>query len=1003
MSEPANSLSLDREDAKEFPIRPLRSPYFILRTTVGGYYLEEKYNEKLVKSPVNRLSLFLADALLVAAPGSDLGEVRYKPRKDIRPLRYINEGALQDFIQAASDFYKGGNNAGHADLRLNFRLPDPAKEPDAYWVFGERFAPQLLILWGCEKEQGSSLALIGEGRSVVKELRSKAISWTRLFREGIEFIRYKDSQEALKEYLAFPVLSADGRLTHVERFKDGQYVKEEVQPGGFKSFKVRPLKKLPARAITRFKRLSEEFYRKAHLGGCACSLCAAQAKGPSAGGGQGASGRLTYEQELRRGFRLPDPELRPDAYFVAGPALNEQLLILCPHPGVKDAEEISQMEKDLKWAEDKVRTAEDKERARELRQQYDSELILHNLYKRYFYTDQECLPLTTDETLGKMPSSVASSAEPAALSLPGAAPAAGAKPSLQTVVAKLKSIDWRKIIITYGTLLLLLIVGGVTAYVLWPKHLAVLTAAMSNDPALDPDNHRNVIQIEFNNRVEANHAVGTNAADVSAPPYGQYALYLNGDEMKLLAPQLNSTNHRQLTLTLDMPEPLVEGGAYVLSVKKVRDVWGNFLVETNVPVTVADHRSPSYIGPVLPASPVANDSISIGFDEPLDAETAGKTENYSIVGPVAGMSFIAAAVKPDDRKMVVLKADKPFVALASYSLKLSSNLTDASAAKNRLNATNISFSYVDIPLRLESVSAKDSQNIVKLTFNKPFNRKPAQSALKVVGLNVGPVIPLDDLTLELVLTNSYMTNATYALQITGLKDASGKSTTGLTTNATFTYEGTVDTTAPSLPIKGVSFNDTRRNLTLQFDKNLRGATATKKENYVVLEQTGETWSQVGSGFDVKMAPNSTTGVILTFENPPPKGRFRIQYSGIEDLFGNAAGGQQDFNTGLGYKLKLSGPFLMNADGTEISFRVSPLLDSGCESSDFFKLCDGNKNPFPDIEVSSVQFQEGANSTQVRLKLSGRITTSNFYVQYINLKEQDTVTPLNGFFSPNGAE
>jgi hypothetical protein len=524
MSEPANSLSLDREDVKEFPIRPLRSPYFILRTPLGGFYLEENYNERLVKSPVNRLSLFLAEAKLVSASGSSLGEVRYMPRKNIRPLRYINEGALQDFVQAASDFYKGGNNEDQANLRLKFRLPDPAKEPDAYWVFGDRFAPQLLILWGCEKEQGSSLPLVGENRTVVKELRSKAMSWTRLFREGIELIRYKESTEALKEYLAFPVLSADGKLTHVERFKDGQYVKEEVQQGGFNVLapfvagKVRPLNKLPAGAIARFKKISAEFYRKGHPAGCACPLCAAAAKGAAAGSGQAPAGRLSYEQELRRGFRLPDPERRADAYFVAGPTLKEQLFILCPHPGVKDAEEIAQMEKDLKWLEDKVRTAEDKARANEFRQQYDTELILHNLYKRYFYAEEECLPLTADEILEKGAAASGAAKEPSGLSRPGVAPAAGSGSSGQTVADKLKARNLVPLIIISCSVIILLMAVGIAAEVLWPKHLAVETAAMSNDPVVDPDNHRNVIEIEFNNRVEANHAAGTNLSGLSAFP-----------------------------------------------------------------------------------------------------------------------------------------------------------------------------------------------------------------------------------------------------------------------------------------------------------------------------------------------------------------------------------------------------------------------------------------------------------------------------------------------------
>ncbi|MCB1064792.1 MAG: trypsin-like peptidase domain-containing protein [Verrucomicrobiae bacterium] len=38
-----------------------------------------------------------------------------------------------------------------------FRLPDPNKDAELYRIYGSRFKPKLLVLWGCEKEPGTSI------------------------------------------------------------------------------------------------------------------------------------------------------------------------------------------------------------------------------------------------------------------------------------------------------------------------------------------------------------------------------------------------------------------------------------------------------------------------------------------------------------------------------------------------------------------------------------------------------------------------------------------------------------------------------------------------------------------------------------------------------------------------------------------------------------------------------------------------------------------------------
>ncbi|MGA3180984.1 MAG: Ig-like domain-containing protein [Verrucomicrobiota bacterium] len=995
MNDPQTMPSLESPVAAELPTRLLRSPYFILRTPIGGYYLDPAFNGNLVKSPVNSLSLFLADAQRVPAPGSDLGEVKYQPRENLRPLRYIHEGALKEFAEAASNFCKGGLNADQASLRQGFRLPDPGKEPDAYWVCGDRFAPRLLIIWGCEKEQGSSLPLVGDGRNVVKELRAKAMSWTRLFREGVELSRLKDP---LAAYIAFPVLSEDGKLTHVDRLVNGQYVREEVYAGRGKSWKVRPLKRLPGRVIQQFQKTAEDFYRQAHGSGCACSSCAPGGALKPSAPAKAPPPVLSYEQEVRRGFRLPDPDLRPDAYFVAGHTLGEQLLILCPNPGIKDAEEIAQLEKDLKWTEDKARTPEDKELARQLRQQFEENLAQHNLYKRYFYADHECLPLTSDKVLGLPVPAPKPSAGPGPLPVPTARrPKTEAKPSEQTVAGKLKSINWGKLVTIWAGVLFLIVAGVLAANHFIPKRLVVLNAAMSNDAVLDPGNQRNVIEIEFNNRLGQNHPVATNQVGVTnqagAPPalLGQYSLRFNGGELKLRPPELNPTNHKRLTLTIDLPGvALSEDGKYTLYLEKARDFWGHVLAPTNLPVLVDDKRPPSLVGEPSPASADAQDSLKLKFDEPLDKANAETAGNYSIE---PGLSIKSAQLQ-EDRQTVVLKADKPFESDARYQLTLRTNITDASTNKNHLRPLSTNFNYIIIPLQVESVSAKDSQTRIKIVFNKPFDPNSAKTkgVLQLGGLEVGPVQALDSKSLEVVLTNSYMTNGSYTLRIAGLKDTSGKAGAELATTNSFAYEGPIDRTAPILVNESSA---TSNRLELTFNKDLREDAATKISHYTLRAKNGTEWQKVGTPFLPHMT--SASNIVLSFAANLPIGILRLEYSGVEDLVGNAANGTKEGRNGIDYPPSVcKGVQFANAGHTEIHFSLTGQIDTDfCANPANFLLESTEGAPVPGLRIVGVEIRHVGNTSDIHLVLSDVLKADTFQVHYSHMRPEGVISETDG--------
>lgn len=983
MKEPQPESSLNHDTVAQLPVRLLRSPYFIHRTPMGGYYLDARFNLNLVKSPIEKLSLFLADAQKVPSPGDELGKVIYEPRENLRPLRYLHEGAVQEFEDAARSFYTAGTNDAQTILRENFRLPDPSKEPDAYWVWGPRFAPRLLILWGCEKEPGSALPLVGGARSVVTELRSKAMSWTRLNREGVELGR----RDSLAAYIAFPVLTTDGKLSHVDRLVNGEYVREEVHAGRGLSFKPRPMKRLAASSIQHFKKMAQEFYRKGHLADCACALCGANPGARLApGSGTAGSGALSYEQELRRGFRLPDPDLRPDAYLVSGRPMTGQLLILCPHPGVKDAEEIEQMDQDVKWTEDKARTPEDRERAHLFRQQFEQDLATHNLYKRYFYAENECLPLIRDEVLGlaapaPKPAAAAGEAPPFT---PAAGPAQDATAdAAQTVYDKLwkRRIDWRKVILILSTVLGLGVSGGISVHFAWPSRLAVLSAQMSNDPALDKENQRNVIEVQFDHRL-GNSLIGEwKKAAASPEAAGQPSLHSNNVELKLRPPEIDPANHSRMAVRLALPDlALDEDGQYTLHLEKARDIWGNTLPATNLRVSIVDKRGPSLAGPVLPASD-ADDSIALSFDEPLDKAGAETGANYEI----SGYSIKSAELRPD-RKTVVLITDKPFESGAPYALGLSTNLADASHAKNRLRAATVNFVYHVIPLRLDSVSAKETQNKIKVIFNRPMDMASAKSAFQVdKQLKVGAVNQLDSKSVEVVLTNSYMTNGIYALQITGLKDTSGRPDNELKTNTQFSYEGPVDRTRPSLLPNGYGLSVAATNrLRLTFDKYLREDTATKESNYILQFNNGGQWQNDPIRFRAEMS--GASNVVLNCNGNLPSGPLQLLCRGVEDLAGNRADDSREFSAGITAPPKtVAAAKIVNSERTAIRFSLSGRINKAiCEKTSTFALEDPDGKAIPGLAVRGVSITPRANTSDVELELSSALRQDKFQVHWYRM-------------------
>ena len=50
-----------------------------------------------------------------------------------------------------------------------FKLPDPRKDPELFRLYGSRWNPKLMVVWGCEKEEGTSLPPEEVSQRVAKE------------------------------------------------------------------------------------------------------------------------------------------------------------------------------------------------------------------------------------------------------------------------------------------------------------------------------------------------------------------------------------------------------------------------------------------------------------------------------------------------------------------------------------------------------------------------------------------------------------------------------------------------------------------------------------------------------------------------------------------------------------------------------------------------------------------------------------------------------------------
>jgi len=77
-------------------------------------------------------------------------------------------------LEAAIKALKQKAESPHIDSTTNkiiqeFKLPDPLKDPELYRTYGSRWNPKLMVIWGCEKEFGTSVIPEEAPRRVARE------------------------------------------------------------------------------------------------------------------------------------------------------------------------------------------------------------------------------------------------------------------------------------------------------------------------------------------------------------------------------------------------------------------------------------------------------------------------------------------------------------------------------------------------------------------------------------------------------------------------------------------------------------------------------------------------------------------------------------------------------------------------------------------------------------------------------------------------------------------
>lgn len=201
--------------------RALRRPYFLCRTPNGlDNYVNHEFR-LIITSRHEPLGTILAP--LITKDEGKSGKLEYdlsaleaaNPEK----LTYLPESLRAELSAAVEHFLApvktGAQKMSDHEKRLRaaFKLPDPDLESDAYWLYGPVDDRRLMIIWGCEFRQNSSLPLSDPDPNrpgVLEKLSAKAPTWRQTQDAAVRLVREK--QLPLAAFLATAATGASGEI-----------------------------------------------------------------------------------------------------------------------------------------------------------------------------------------------------------------------------------------------------------------------------------------------------------------------------------------------------------------------------------------------------------------------------------------------------------------------------------------------------------------------------------------------------------------------------------------------------------------------------------------------------------------------------------------------------------------------------------------------------------------------------------------------------------------------
>jgi hypothetical protein len=789
--------------------RDLKSPYFLLRTPDGidSYFTSE--NLPIVQSPKEPLSRFLAPARLVES--GTLRSIAYDfdavPLDAARRMEFLPQSEIDAFAEAVGAFYDKAHAATprivphEKRLRAHFRLPDPDLESDAYWVYGPAHDRRLLILWGCEFRAGTSLPLapdaelkISAGRTVLDKLQARVMSWETRQREAFKLAL--DPAEPISRFLARPAVDSDGQPVGV--VVGGQTIPEK---------KLKPLKRLRTAECAAFEKAAARFYDKAK----------AQTAGVTA-----------YEKELRRAFRLPDPDKQPRAFRMHG----KSLIV------VVDGKE----------------------------------------------TLDGTLPLVDHPALPP----VSGAPAPAAAAAEGAVVVAASSKAKPTVAAKLRlrAVSSKLVYGLAAAAVLVLLIGGLATRQILRDRIPPKVVESADYPAtLDA----NTVVVRFSKALSAASVQAKPAGPGATAPFifgnneatVESAALDSHDPSKVVLKTSTLVDGKSYRLTID---GVVDRSGHKLAAATSVEFKYLDTVAPAIDLVSAGENANNLV--LIFSKPVAEASAARGSNYTiLTLESGGEGAPQKIA---AGH----LDPEDKNGRTVILEATKDFVGNQPYRLDSIAGVTDTSVSKNpvALPAKGLEFTYRDLlPPRIKGVSASGRKLELTVEFSKPVDpvaavdvTNYAASAPDKTALHfVSGAAKLDDsgrlLTLRIEPVRLFAGRG--RLTATNIADRAGNKPAKPLESA-FEFADAIDHS----PLTITDHDRRGAQVTLTFNRALDPVELADRSKYRILDSSqGPTDIAVT---EARRVPEDPAKVLLILSKAPASGsQLLITATDVTDLFG----------------------------------------------------------------------------------------------------------------------